>query len=80
MWWSHLASRSASLWREVTATAQPGDVSAKDAFEAAKELGTVEAWNAYLANFPTGFYADLARAYLEQARRRGTGAANGPGP
>lgn len=57
---------SASLWREVTAAAQAGDASAKDAFEAAKELGTVEAWNAYLANFPTGFYADLARAYLQK--------------
>ena len=52
------------LWHEVTAAAQTGDASAKDAFEAAKELGTAEAWNAYLANFPTGFYADLARAYL----------------
>lgn len=40
--------------------------SAKDAFEAAKELGTVEAWNAYLASFPKGFYADLARAYLKK--------------
>ena len=53
-------------WHEVTAAAQTGDASAKDAFEATKELGTVEAWNAYLANFPTGFYADLARAYLKK--------------
>ncbi len=38
----------------------------KDAFEAAKELGTVAAWNAFLANYQTGFHADLARAYLKK--------------
>jgi uncharacterized protein YecT (DUF1311 family) len=36
------------------------------AFEAAKELGTVDAWNAFLANHADGFYADLARAYLKK--------------
>ena len=40
------------------------NVSAKQAFDDAKELGTVGAWNAFLANYPEGFYADLARAYL----------------
>jgi hypothetical protein len=40
------------------------DVSAKQAFDDAKALGTVEAWNAFLKNYPDGFYADLARAYL----------------
>jgi hypothetical protein len=39
-------------------------VSAKEAFEAAKELGTAAAWNAFLDSYPTGFHADLARAYL----------------
>jgi hypothetical protein len=38
----------------------------KEAFEAAKALGTVEAWNAFLSNYPSGFHADLARAYLKQ--------------
>ena len=33
------------------------------AFEAAKELGTVEAWDAFLKSYPAGFHADLARAY-----------------
>lgn len=33
------------------------------AFEAAKELGTIEAWDAFLKSYPTGFHADLARAY-----------------
>jgi hypothetical protein len=42
----------------------PDDVPAKQAFDDAKELGTIAAWNAFLANYPQGFYADLARAYL----------------
>jgi hypothetical protein len=37
-----------------------------DAFEAAKALGSVEAWDAFLSHYPTGFHADLARAYLKQ--------------
>ena len=36
----------------------------KAAFDAAKDLGTREAWNAFLHNYPSGFHADLARAYL----------------
>jgi hypothetical protein len=31
-----------------------------------KSLGTVEAWDAFLSNYPTGFHADLARAYVKQ--------------
>lgn len=38
----------------------------KEAFEAAKELGTVEAWDAFLSNYSTGFHADLARAYVKK--------------
>jgi hypothetical protein len=38
----------------------------KEAFEAAKELGTAEAWKAFLANYSSGFHADLARAYLKK--------------
>ena len=41
-------------------------VSAKEAFEAAKELGTAAAWDAFLESYPTGFHADLARAYLNK--------------
>lgn len=51
----------------------PSDVSAKDAFEAAKELGTAEGWNAFLASYATGFYADLARAYLKKLGAAPTG-------
>jgi hypothetical protein len=38
----------------------------KDAFNSAKELGTADAWNAFLTNYPSGFHADLARAYLKK--------------
>ncbi|MBI3702089.1 MAG: hypothetical protein HY242_16805 [Afipia sp.] len=37
-----------------------------EAFDSAKSLGTVEAWNAFVSNYPTGFRADLARAYIKQ--------------
>jgi hypothetical protein len=60
------------LWRASSAVAQTADVSAKDAFEAARGLGTVEAWEAFLAHYPTGFYADLARAYLKKLREGAT--------
>ena len=40
------------------------ELSAREAFEAVKELGTVEAWNAFLKSYPNGFLADLARAYV----------------
>ncbi len=38
----------------------------KEAFESAKELGTVDAWNAFLTAYPSGFRADLARAYVKK--------------
>jgi len=53
--------------REVDASpTQTADVSAKEAFEAAKELGTIEAWNAFLESYPQGFHANLARAYIKK--------------
>lgn len=48
------------------ARAEPSSSAEKDAFESAKELGTVEAWDAFLSNYPTGFHADLARAYVKK--------------
>ncbi len=51
------------------ATSSPedqGNPAAQAAFNSAKELGTPEAWNAFLANYPKGFYSDLARAYLQK--------------
>jgi hypothetical protein len=44
----------------------PGGMSEREAFDAAKELGTIEAWEAFLNNYPTGFRADLARAYVKR--------------
>jgi hypothetical protein len=38
----------------------------KEAFDSAKELGTVEAWEAFIANYPSGFRGDLARAYIKK--------------
>lgn len=55
------------LFGSVAAQAQaPADAAEKEAFEAAKELGTVEAWDAFLSNYSKGFRADLARAYVKK--------------
>lgn len=40
------------------------DAKIKQAYEEAKALGTIAAWRAFLANYPEGFYADMAGAYL----------------
>jgi hypothetical protein len=48
-----------------TATAAD-DASAKAAFDTAREMGTVEAWNAFLESYPEGFHANLARDYLKR--------------
>ena len=52
----------------VAALAEEADPSAKEAFEAARALGTVDAWQAFLARYRTGFYADLARAHLKKVQ------------
>ena len=65
------------VWRFADAHAQ--QASAKEAFEAARELGTIEAWEAFLASYPNGFYADLARAYLRKLAG-GAPPAAGPAP
>ncbi|MFA5900381.1 MAG: hypothetical protein WC829_14860 [Hyphomicrobium sp.] len=49
-----------AAWAEESASEE------REAFEAAKELGTVEAWDAFLSNYPKGFRADLARAYVKK--------------
>jgi von Hippel-Lindau disease tumor suppressor protein len=46
-----------------------GDDAQKDAFDSAKELGTVAAFEAFLSNYPSGFYADLARAYVDKLKK-----------
>lgn len=66
-------------WRLHNAAAQSADASAKEAFEAAKALGTLEAWEAYLESFPNGFYANLARAYVKKLNDGGAVAAPSAG-
>ena len=55
--------------RNDQATAQAGEAGGsgaeKEAFDSAKELGTIEAWDAFLSSYPSGFRADLARAYIK---------------
>jgi hypothetical protein len=54
------------------------DSEEKEAFEAAKDLGTVEAWDAFLSHYSAGFRADLARAYVKKLA--GAPPAAGPPP
>lgn len=52
--------------------ATPEPLDDKKAFDEAKELDTVEAWEAFLRNFPEGFRADLARAYIKRLKAGGS--------
>lgn len=40
-----------------------------EAFAAAKDIGTEEAWDGFLRRFPEGFYADMARAARDKLAR-----------
>lgn len=62
----HIVLVEGRLVHSGTAHAEETNTAEKDAFEAAKALGTVEAWDAFLSNHSTGFYADLARAYVKK--------------
>lgn len=53
-------------------------ISEKEAFDSAKELGTIEGWEAFLKSFPTGFRADLARAYVRRLHSGGPGETSSP--
>ncbi|MGH1420041.1 MAG: hypothetical protein ACRBCJ_14390 [Hyphomicrobiaceae bacterium] len=46
-------------------SAQSG-LTEKEAFENAKDLNTIEGWEAFLNSYNTGFRADLARAYVKR--------------
>ena len=71
----------AILGSDETDAAEPESASPeKEAFDSAKELGTVAAFEAFLANFPTGFYADLARAYIDKLNAADSAAASAPEP
>jgi len=62
---------------EPTAEDNGSGPSEKEAFNIAKELGTIEGWEAFLSNYSSGFYADLARAYVKKLG--GASAAQAPG-
>ena len=83
------AGANAGQQAEGEAAAGGGNGAEKDAFDSAKELGTLEAWEAFLASYPSGFHADLARAYVKklepnppppQAAKTSTAAEPGPDP
>jgi uncharacterized caspase-like protein len=48
---------------------QPPSLSERDAFDAAKAVGTEAAWEAFLRRFPSGFYADMALAARDKLAR-----------
>jgi len=56
---------------------QASDSEEKELFDNTKELGTVAAFEAFLAHYPSGFYADLARAYI---KKLSNAAASPPAP
>ncbi|MEL7542233.1 MAG: hypothetical protein AAGJ70_00500 [Pseudomonadota bacterium] len=58
----------ASSTKTPSSTGTNDGISEKEAFDIAKELGTIGAWEAFLNNFGSGFRADLARAYLARLR------------
>lgn len=57
-----------------------GGITEKEAFSIAKELGTLDAWQAFLDNFSSGFRADLARAYVKRLSGQTGGTNNGDNP
>ena len=57
-----LASLSADERIQMQAT--DGDSVAARDYKATAKVGTKEAWKSFLAKYPTGHYADLARAQL----------------
>jgi SH3 domain-containing protein len=74
-----LAITAVAVWPGIATT--ESSMSEKEAFEAAKALGTVEAWDAFLSSYPSGFHADLARAYLKKlSGTAGTAPAQGAAP
>ncbi len=61
-----VAKPEADTNKDGSPSALAADDPTRAAFDAAKELGTSAAWKAFLVSYPEGFYADLARAYLEK--------------
>jgi len=74
------ASPPAKPDKAANQSAAASDISEKEAFESAKELGTIEAWEAFLNNFSSGFRADLARAYVRRINQTQGAAKSAPPP
>ncbi len=55
-----------------TASNSGGGITEKEAFETAKELNSPEAWRAFLKIYPQGFYAEIAKNYLEKQENSNT--------
>ena len=49
-----------------SAPSSSGAITEKEAFDIAKEIASVDGWNAFLKQFPIGFRADLARAFVKR--------------
>ncbi len=61
-----------ALGGQQPAPSNSGAITEKEAFDIAKEIGSVDGWNAFLKQFPTGFRADLARAFVKRLSGQGT--------
>jgi uncharacterized caspase-like protein len=46
--------------------ANPVNADVRGDYELAERIGTREGWDAFIANYPTGFYADLAKAQRDK--------------
>ncbi|MFY0611347.1 MAG: hypothetical protein JXQ99_07475 [Hyphomicrobiaceae bacterium] len=51
------------------ASATNAGITEKEAFDIARDLGTVDGWKAFLKQFSTGFRADLAQAYIKRLEK-----------
>jgi hypothetical protein len=57
-------TRTPALAQQVEANAAADGMRARSDYELVERIGTKSAWQVFLIQYPTGFYADLARAQL----------------
>lgn len=73
-----VAGQHLNMWTPAVAEEASSDAALeKEAFDAAKDLGTVQAWEAFLKSFSSGFRADLAKAYIKKLNEGGPPDASG---
>lgn len=73
-----LGGKVISLVATPEQTSQGTGADIRQDFELAQQIGTAEAWNAFLNTYKTGFYAELAKAAL--AKLSGDARPDGKGP